>query len=67
MFLIDWLFWCVISYKSELLICALIVREHAVYDYGGVPMPWEVLPLQIVGAMSLWIVYCLLRQGYAVG
>ena len=67
-FSIMWLDWNFYAYKHSLLICLTIAFVH--YKFWCWQEPFFLysdLPLIIGVGMSLWVVYCALRYGYAVG
>ena len=68
-FVVLWFDWCLLAYWEELLICLAIAWVYFTYEVQGDidPALWDSAPLIVLSGVSLWCVYCTLRQGYALG
>lgn len=69
MFFLEWLWWCLSAYWEELIVCQMISLIQ--YQYGMQGRLFfpdgEDFPLFLTLSLSLWLVYCGWRQGYALG
>jgi len=63
---IVWLEWCFYAYWHSLISCVVVVSAHyyltAYNDSAG-------FDFQLIALASscIWVVYCFIKQGYAVG
>jgi len=64
-FIIRWVEWCAQSYTSSLFVCIIVAVAHYVLTNDNFSVPCLSLATMVGGCA--WIVYCLYRQGYALG
>ncbi len=63
---IVWLDWCLYAYWEALLVCLSVVSIHYYFTTYSELRGFD---FQLVSLISLcmWVVYCSIRNGYAVG
>lgn len=72
-FFAHWLEWCLRFYWGSLLICIVLAIAHKAYQGSQFQYPppifsgWYEVPLILLVAFSIWVVLCIIRQGYGLG
>lgn len=72
-YIFAWLEWCLYAYWGSLFGCVLAVAAHKAYLGSQMAHPSVLIgslaqaSLLLFVAISLWVVLCAVRQGYAVG
>lgn len=70
---LHWVEWCLYAYWRSLPACFAIVVAHKAFQDAQLTYPtelfggWHQFQLMLFAAFSLWIVVCVIRNGYGIG